>query len=249
MTGHGWDDRRVAVIQARMGSTRLPGKVLRDLGGRSVLSWVVDAARDSGVLDEIVVATTTDAADDELAAHAYGCGARVVRGPVDDVLTRYVMAMDASGADVVVRLTADCPLLDPSLVALLVRAFDPGSLDYLSTQFPRTLAHGWDVEVASAAALRRADAGATDYHRVHVTSYLYSNPDTFRIAGIAFTPPCDDLRVTLDEPADAELLDAIVGALGRDRARRWREVVTFLRTHPDLVAVNGAVRQKQVEEG
>src|SRR3954452_12693147 len=121
MAGHGWDDRRVAVVQARMGSTRLPGKVLRDLGGRSVLSWVVDAARDSGVLDDVVVATTTDAADDDLAAHAAEGGrARVVRGPVDDVLTRYLLALDATSADVVVRLTADCPLLDPALIAVLV---------------------------------------------------------------------------------------------------------------------------------
>jgi spore coat polysaccharide biosynthesis protein SpsF len=242
--------RRVAVIQARMGSTRLPGKVLRDLGGRSVLSWVVDAARDSGALDEVVVATTTDADDDVLAAHATDvCGVPVVRGPIDDVLSRYLLALDTHGGDVVVRLTADCPLLDPALIALLVRAFDPSQLDYLSTNLPRSLAHGWDVEVTTAAALRRAGEVATDYHRVHVTSYLYSHPDEFRIAGIAFTPPCDDLRVTLDEPADAELLDAIVAELGPQQARNWRAVAALLRARPDLVAINGDVRQKQVEEG
>jgi spore coat polysaccharide biosynthesis protein SpsF len=232
-----------------MGSSRLPGKVLRDLGGRPVLGWVVDAARDSGALDEVVVATTTDAIDDDVAVCASELGASVVRGPVDDVLTRYLMAIDASDADVVVRLTADCPLLDPALIALIVDAFDPSQLDYLSTNLPRSLAHGWDVEVASADALRRASDAADDYHRVHVTSYLYAHPDEFRIAGIAFTPPCDDLRVTLDEPADAELIDAIVAELGSDRARQWREVVALLRARPDLAAINAAVRQKSVEEG
>jgi spore coat polysaccharide biosynthesis protein SpsF len=240
---------RVAVIQARMGSSRLPGKVLRDLGGKTVLGWVVDAARDSGVLDDVVVATTVESADDAVAAFVASGGARAVRGPVDDVLTRYLLALDATGADVVVRLTADCPLLDPSLVAMAVRAFDPAELDYLSTTEPRTLAHGWDVEVVSAAALRRAGALADEYHRVHVTSYLYTHPDEFRVAGLAFAPPCDDLRVTLDEPADAALLDAVVAELGVERARRWREVVALLRARPDLVAINGGVRQKQVEEG
>jgi spore coat polysaccharide biosynthesis protein SpsF len=232
-----------------MGSSRLPGKVLRDLGSRPVLGWVVDAARDSGAVDEVVVSTTTEAIDDDVAVRAGELGATVVRGPVDDVLTRYLMAIDASRADVVVRLTADCPLLDPSLIALIVDAFDPSQLDYLSTNLPRSLAHGWDVEVASVDALRRAGDAADDYHRVHVTSYLYSHPDEFRIAGIAFTPPCDDLRVTLDEPADAELIDAIVAELGRERARQWREVVALLRARPDLVALNAAVRQKSVEEG
>src|SRR5689334_15552201 len=126
-----------------MGSSRLPGKVLRDLGGKPVLGWVVDAARDSGALDDVVVATTTEPIDDEVVECATAMGALVVRGPVDDVLTRYLMAIDASAADVVVRLTADCPLLDPSLIALIVAAFDPAQLDYLSTNLPRSLAHGW----------------------------------------------------------------------------------------------------------
>jgi spore coat polysaccharide biosynthesis protein SpsF len=237
-----------AIIQARTGSTRLPGKVLRPLGARPVLAWVVRAARDADVFDEIVVATTTEPGDDAVAALALEVGARVIRGPVDDVLTRYLMAIDAIGADIVVRLTSDCPLLDPAVIAECVLALDPETLDYVSTGLPHTLAHGFDVEVFTADALRRADSVATGVDRVHVTSYLYSHPDQFRIDGVTFTPPCTDLRVTLDEPADAELLAAVVAELG-DGPHSWRTVVALLRSRPDLVAINDHVRQKAIAEG
>jgi spore coat polysaccharide biosynthesis protein SpsF len=238
----------VAVIQARTGSTRLPGKVLRPLGDHPVLSWVVRAARASGAFDEVVVATTTERDDDTVAALATSLDVRVVRGPVDDVLTRYLMAVDATGADVVARLTSDCPLLDPAVIGACARAFDTEALDYLSTGLPRTLAHGFDVEVFSAAALRAADTVAEGVHRVHVTSYIYAHPELFRIAGLTFTPSCADLRVTLDEPADAELLDAIVAELG-DGPHDWRTVVALLDARPGLVAINRHVHQKTVAEG
>jgi spore coat polysaccharide biosynthesis protein SpsF len=238
----------VAVIQARTGSTRLPGKVLRRLGDRPVLEWVIGAARASKVFDEIVVATTTEVGDDDVAELAEHCGALVVRGPVDDVLTRYLMAADATGAEVVVRLTADCPLLDPNLIAMCVRAFDADFVDYISTGQPRTVPHGLDVEVVAIGALRTAGVFADGVDRVHVTSYIYKHPDVFRIGGVTVVPACPDLRVTLDEPDDARLLDAIVAELG-DQAQDWRAVEQLLRVRPDLVAINAHVRQKAIAEG
>ena len=117
----------IAVVQARAGSTRLPRKVLRDLGGRPVLAWTVAAAQDSAACDRVVVATTTDPADDAVAALATQLGATVARGPVDDVLTRFLRAVDAVGPagpdDAIVRLTADCPLLDPALIAQCADTF------------------------------------------------------------------------------------------------------------------------------
>jgi len=212
-----------------------------------VLAWVIEAAR-AARCDEVVVATTVLAEDDAVATIAVAYGARVARGPVDDVLTRYLMAVDATCADVVVRLTADCPLLDPSLIAMCVRAFDPAELDYLSTNHPRTVPHGLDVEVVSARALRAASAVAQGHDRVHVTSYLYTHLDEFRVAGITCSPAATDLRITLDEPDDARLLDAIVAELGT-RATSWRNVVALLRSRPDLVAINAHVRQKEPAEG
>jgi spore coat polysaccharide biosynthesis protein SpsF len=129
-----------------------------------------------------------------------------------------------------------------------VRAFDPTRLDYLSTSLPRTLPHGLDVEVVAVHALHAADAHARGVDRVHVTSYLYAHPEGFRLAGVTVAPPCNDLRVTLDEPADAELLDAIVAELG-DGPHAWRPVVGLLRARPDLAAINAHVRQKPVAAG
>ncbi|HEV7526344.1 MAG TPA: NTP transferase domain-containing protein [Acidimicrobiia bacterium] len=243
--------RLIAVVQARTGSTRLPRKVLRDLGGRPVLAWVVAAARDSRVCDEIVVATTTSPDDDAVATLATELRAHVVRGPVDDVLTRYLMAIDAVGGapgDAVIRLTADCPLLDPHVIALCGNRFVPDRVDYVTTDHDFTVAHGFDVEVVSVDTLRRIDAVATGADRAHVTSYVTFRPDEFRVATVALDPSSVDLRVTLDEPADAELLDAIVDELG-DRANDWREVVALLRARPDLVAINAHVDVKPLAAG
>ncbi|WP_104530229.1 cytidylyltransferase domain-containing protein [Blastococcus saxobsidens] len=242
--------RVTAVVQARMGSTRLPGKVLRPLAGRPVLSWVLRAARESGSLDELVVATSTLPEDDAVEELAREVGAQVVRGPADDVLDRYLLALDAHPADAVVRLTADCPLIDPALVAMVVAMWRaaPASVDYLATTSPRSLPRGLDVELVTAEALRRAGREATGHDRAHVTSYVWSRPELFRVAGLVVTPSAADLRVTLDTPEDAALLDAVAGLLG-DRAPAWREVVGLLRSRGDLAALNAAVVQKALEEG
>jgi spore coat polysaccharide biosynthesis protein SpsF len=243
--------RLIAVIQARTGSTRLPGKVLRDLGGRPVLGWVVTAARASGVCDEIIVATTTEPDDDVVAALATQLDARVVRGPVDDVLTRFLLAADAAGAadtDAIIRLTADCPLLDPDVIALCGHRFVPNRVDYVTTDHDATVAHGFDVEVVSVGVLRRIDAAAVGADRAHVTSYITARPDEFRVASVALDPSSVDLRITLDEPADARVIDAVVAELG-ERASNWRDVVALLRARPDLVALNAHVGVKPIAAG
>jgi spore coat polysaccharide biosynthesis protein SpsF len=243
--------RVIAVIQARMGSTRLPGKVLRDLGGRTVLEWVVTAARESGECEEVIVATTTEAADDAIVALATELRASIVRGPVEDVLTRYLLAAESTGAgtgDAIVRLTADCPLVDAMVIAKCVQAYGPGFIDYVTTDHEHSVAHGFDVEVVAVDALQASDARATGTDRTHVTSYIAAHPDEFRIASVGLDPPSADLRVTLDEPADAELLDAIVAELGRE-AGDWRAVVALLRARPDLVALNAHVAVKPLSAG
>ncbi|WP_448641022.1 cytidylyltransferase domain-containing protein [Geodermatophilus sp. URMC 63] len=242
--------RVTAVVQARTGSTRLPGKVLRPLAGRPVLSWVLRAAAACPGIDEVVVATTTLPGDDPVAELARAAGASVVRGPVDDVLERYLRALDASPADAVVRLTADCPLLDPDLLGAVVAAWRaaPDAADYVATTLVRTLPRGLDVELVTAAALRRAGMEARDHHRTHVTSYVWSHPDRFRLTGLVVAPAADDLRITLDTPEDAALIEALVEVVG-DRAPSWRELVAVLRERPELAALNAAVVQKTLAEG
>ena len=239
-----------AVVQARMGSTRLPGKVLRPLGGRPVLEWVLRGAREAGCLDDLVVATSTAPEDDAVERSAREAGAHVVRGPADDVLARYLLALDAHPADAVVRLTADCPLIDPSLVAMVVAAWRaaPAGVDYVATTLERTLPRGLDVELVTADALRRAGREATGHDRVHVTSYVWGHPELFRLAGVVVAPGAADLRVTLDTPEDAALLDGVVARTG-DRSTGWRELVALLRSNPELVALNATVVQKALEEG
>ena len=216
-----------------------------------MLAWTIAAALDSGVCSDVIVATTTEPADDEVAALAVQSGARVVRGPVDDVLTRFLLAVDAAGlepGDGVIRLTADCPLLDPRVIARGAEAFAPELVDYVTTDHEHTVAHGFDVEVVSVDALRHLGAVARGADRADVTSYIASHPDDFCTETITLDPPSADLRVTLDEPADATLLDAIVDELG-EGANDALAVVAFLRSRPDLAAVNAHVAVKPLAAG
>ncbi|MEO3874953.1 NTP transferase domain-containing protein [Nonomuraea sp. B12E4] len=240
--------RIVGVVQARMGSTRLPGKVLRDLRGRSVLGWVVRAAREAGAVDDLVVATTTEAADDAVVIECRRLGVAWHRGPVDDVLTRFVQATAGRRAQAVMRFTADCPLLDPAVIreaALVFRAV-PG-LDYLSTSLARTLPRGLDVEIVGRAALERADAEATSFHRTHVTSYVYEHPGDARLLGLSYRPVADDLRVTLDTEDDWRLISRVAEEFG-DRCVPVRTLVGWLRARPEVCGLNAHVRQKALQD-
>jgi spore coat polysaccharide biosynthesis protein SpsF len=238
-----------AVIQARTGSTRFPGKVLEELGGRPVLEWVIRAARAASQVDEVIVATSTVPDDDAVAALASSLGAHVVRGSENDVLSRFVAALDAYPADAVVRLTADCPLLDPNLIDAVAGAWAAvPTLDYVSTVLVRSLPRGMDIEVVTAGALRAVDRMATGHDRVHVTSAVYADPTAYRLLGLSVTPPANDLRVTLDTQEDLALLRALVAELP-DAPPEWRDVVAILRRRPDLVAINANVVQKPLEAG
>jgi spore coat polysaccharide biosynthesis protein SpsF len=241
--------RVVAIVQARMSSSRLPGKVLRPLDGRPVLEWVLRAATASSV-DAVVVATSVDASDDPVAAlGARHPGVRVHRGPLDDVLTRFTGALVGDSAQGVVRLTADCPLLDPALIDLVVRTWraSPG-VDHLTTTNPRCLPRGLDIELVSRRALEQVALEAEGPDRVHVTSAVYRQPERFSTLGLVMHPDASDLRVTLDTPQDAALLDGLVALLGSGPFP-WRDLVTSLRSRPDLVALNADVAQKEWHEG
>jgi spore coat polysaccharide biosynthesis protein SpsF len=246
--------RVVAVVQARTGSTRLPAKVLRPLGpaGRSVLAWTVRAARAAVAVDDVVVATTTLAEDDAIAAWCTTEHVRCHRGPVDDVLTRFLGAIAEDDAAWVVRLTADCPLLDPALVDATVAVARATGADHTSTVAERTFPRGLDVEVVGTDALRALDAVAEGFDRVHVTSALYRADapwaGRWRTASLTVQPGAGDLRVTLDTPEDAALLDAIVARTG-DRIVPWRALVALLRDEPGLAELNAHVAQKAMAEG
>ncbi len=246
----------VAIIQARMSSTRLPEKVLRPLLGRSVLEWVVRAAQASGVCDHVVIATSAGSDDDAIQHEANRLGVLCVRGSLDDVLDRFIQSVEAvsdhaqqtldDGA--VIRLTADCPMLDPSLIGAVAGLWHATGGDYVSTVAPRSLPRGLDVELVSVETLRRLGQVATGVDRVHVTSHVHQHRADFSIYGLVVSPDASDLRVTLDTPEDAALLDGLAEQLG-DGAPRWQDVVAALRENPELRELNAHVLQKAIAEG
>ena len=234
----------LGIVQARMDSTRLSGKVLRRLSGQTVLERVVRAAQASGVLDELVVATTEEPLDDAIVEECERIGVAVYRGPVDDVLTRFLNVLNQRESDIVLRFTADSPLLDPELIALAVKVFTAAPyVDYLSTSIHRTLPRGLDVEVVRTEVLRSIDKLATDYHRTHVTSYIYSHPEDYNVLGLTLQPDLSHLRLTLDTPEDWALIEAIIEHFG-DRAVPVRTLTDWLAHRPELTALNAHVEQK-----
>jgi spore coat polysaccharide biosynthesis protein SpsF len=216
-----------------MGSTRLPGKVLAELAGRPMLRFMLDRLRPLTV-DETVVATSDLPRDDPVAEIAAGAGVGVVRGPEADVLRRFSLALDRHPADRVVRLTADCPLSDPGLVAEVLALADHTGADYASNAIMRTFPDGLDIEVITADALRTADREATDpAEREHVTPFVYRRTPRFRVAALIGTEALGAERWTVDTAADLERLRGIVARLPDPVAAGWRDALAVAgRTAP-----------------
>jgi len=231
-----------------MGASRLPGKVLLGLSGRTGLSHVVGRVAASG-LDAVVVATTVLPGDDPVAAEAARAGAEVFRGSEQDVLDRYYQAALRFEAEAIVRITADCPLLDPDVVRAMARRFRAAHaagdrLDYLSNTIERTFPRGQDAEVIALPALSRAWRDSTKPHeREHVTPYVYQHPELFRIAQFRSDIDLSELRWTLDTPEDYSMIKTVYAALGADRFST-AAVLAFLRTRPDVTRINAHIVQK-----
>jgi spore coat polysaccharide biosynthesis protein SpsF len=244
--------RTVAIIQAHMGSSRLPGKVMLDLGGQPVLRRVVNRARRIDGVDEVVVACATLPQDDVLEAACREWGVPVFRGSDDDVLERFRGAAERYGADACVRITSDCPLLDPGVSGDIVRRFhqaDP-AVDYASNKIPQSFPRGLDTEVFTRAALERAAADATEaYERAHVTIHLYEHPARFRLLSVTSDTDRADWRWTLDTAEDLAFLRAVYARLGPDDAIAWTDVVALLEREPALMDINRHIVQKDARQG
>lgn len=215
---NGSRQRVVAVVQARMSSTRLPGKVLMRLGGHTAVELLMRRISRAAELDAIVLATSTEPSDDALEREATRLGVPFIRGPLHDVLARYRMACDAYQADAVVRITADCPLSDPAVVDQVVRHWRELEADYVTNTIePRTYPDGLDVEVISAATLRQAAEEAVSAEdREHVTPFIRRQPERFATGELRLEPSRNQIRITLDTARDAEVIGGVVTALGPD---------------------------------
>jgi spore coat polysaccharide biosynthesis protein SpsF len=237
-----------AIIQARMTSGRLPGKVLMEVLGRPMLAYQVERVARAETVDRIVIATTVNESDDPVARFAGRAGIGLFRGSESDVLGRMAGAAEAEGASVVVRLTGDCPILDPALLDRVVdRLRDTNSpTDYVTCGMPRTWPIGLDVEAMTADVLRVADREATDpYDREHVTPYLYRHPERFKIAAVTSPVDLSHHRWTLDEAADFELIRRILESLWpTNPAFGLEDVLGALDRHPEWRWINAGTVQK-----
>jgi spore coat polysaccharide biosynthesis protein SpsF len=234
------------VTQARMTSTRLPGKVLMTAGGRTMLAHHVTRLQGAGL--PVYVATTTNATDDPIVAAAADLGVPVHRGSEDDVLGRYVGAVQEFGLETVVRVTSDCPLIDGEVVAGGVAVFEAAGDPrlYVSNTQPRSYPRGFEFEVFSAQALLEAGRDAhSPAEREHVTPYLYSG--LFPMRSVERTGDASAFRITLDTPEDLIVITRLIeehAAADLDA----EAIIAVLEAHPDLVAVNAHVQQKELAD-
>jgi spore coat polysaccharide biosynthesis protein SpsF len=245
----------VAIIQARMSSSRLPGKVLADLGHQPVLAWMVHRTRRANLIDRVVVATTTDPSDDPVAKFCLANEIALTRGSMNDVLDRYYQSAKHFKADVVVRLTGDCPLIDPEMLDENLEVFleaDP-PLDFAANRLPppykRTIPIGLDAEYCTFKALEYAWRVAGEKHqREHVMPYFYEHPEKFTILHITHEPDYGQYRWTVDTPEDLDLLRKIADFFpGRDDFS-WLEVLEVVQAHPELNEINTEIQHKDYRE-
>lgn len=249
------EPRVAAIVQARMASTRLPGKVLADLQGQPVLGWVLRRAQRAKLVNQVVVATTINPEDDAVVEFCRAQEFAYYRGSTYDVLDRYYQAARAYEADVVVRITGDCPLIDPAMLDDNVRTFleaDP-PLDFAANRLPgqRTVPIGLDAEICTMDALRIAWSEAQLPHeREHVMPFFYEHPERFSILHIRHEPDYGEYRWTVDTAEDLDLLRRVVPHF-EDDAFSWQEVLALFQAQPELAEINAAVEhrgQRDVDE-
>ena len=234
------------VVQARMGSTRLPGKVLMQINNKPLLQRLVDRLKRAKAVDTIVLATSIDPLDNPIEELCSRLEIPCIRGSLDDVLDRYYQAATSAQLDTVVRITADCPLMDPSLIDQMVQHFQRGQHDYLANTAPpegSSFPDGMDVEIFSMSALTRAWKEAQKpSEREHVTFYFWKNPTLFRTFRHDAANNLSSYRLTVDYLEDIEVVRAIFKHFGEERINfDMKEILEFLDTHPQIRKINSAV--------
>ena len=210
-----------AIVQARMNSTRLPGKVLMDIGGKPMLVRVIDRLRKAQTIDRIIIATTNRVDDDKIVDLAAGMGVDAYRGTENDVLTRYYFCALRAKVEIVVRITGDCPCIDPYLVDLTVEEIESNQWDFVTTT--NSYPDGLDVETLSFEVLQRVWHDATNpFHREHVTPYILENPSLFRVKKLDCSTPIT-VKLSVDTREDLERVRSIYQRLGDSFG--WKELL------------------------
>lgn len=246
-------EKIIATIEARMASSRLPGKVLLPLAGKPALERLIERLKRSKYLDGIVVATTDKPSDDVIEALAKQLGVGCFRGSEDDVLGRVLGAAQSVQADVICEITGDCPLLDWRVVDRGVEEFFAAPLDYAANCLTPSYPLGLETQVFPTKILAEVDQLTQDpIDRTHVSYYIYAHPEQFRVKNWLANPEAHapEMRLTLDEPDDLTLIDRVFSELLPSKPDFSAEdVVALLKRKPELLAINEHVRQKQIQEG
>jgi spore coat polysaccharide biosynthesis protein SpsF len=241
----------VCVVQARTGSTRLPGKVLKKICGKTVLQHVIDRLKKVKNMDKIVIATTLLEKDNAIVEEAERLNVHHFRGSEPDVLSRYYYAARENSADVVVRITSDCPLIDNEVTEKVIQYYadNNSKYDYVSNTIDRTYPRGLDTEVFSFNALEKAfNEAESERDREHVTPYIWDNPKMFKIYQYKNKVNYSNLRWTLDTMKDFELISGIYDKLYSQKGNKFNmnDILNLYKKYPELAKVNESIMQKEI---
>ena len=244
--------KTVLIIQARMQSSRLPGKVLLPLAGKPMLEWVITRAKHAQVIDSCMVATTVDAADDPIEHWCTENKVPVYRGSQFDVLDRYYHAAELAGADVIIRVTADCPLIDPALIDRLFAFYMKEQADFAANRLPppwrRTYPIGLDAEIVSMDMLTKAWKNAEEkYEREHVMPWFYDTPGRCKVSILDNPEDYGMHRWTVDTPEDYAMMQAMFEKLPDPLTVSWTDVLEVIRENPELEMINASSHAKEMK--
>ncbi|HSN76310.1 MAG TPA: glycosyltransferase family protein, partial [Anaerolineae bacterium] len=239
--------KTIAIVQARMGATRFPNKVMQPILGRPMIELLLERLSRSQLIDQVVLATSVDERNLPLVEHVRGLGYAVCQGSENDVLDRYYQAAISCEADVVVRITGDCPLIDPAVVDDVIAAYRRNAADYACNTFPPTYPDGLDTEVFSFTALQSAWQDAfLPPQREHVTPYIRES-GRFRVLNVPYREDHSGQRWTVDEPEDIEVIKAIFEHFSPRTDFGWQEVLQMAQEQPDLFVANRELTRNQGE--
>ncbi|PKN88670.1 MAG: acylneuraminate cytidylyltransferase [Chloroflexi bacterium HGW-Chloroflexi-8] len=246
------NQKKVAIIQARMGSSRLPGKVLKNIAGKPMLAYVCERICLSKLINHIVVATTDETSDDPIANYCMENDISCFRGKQFDVLDRFYQAALIFKADIIVRITADCPLIDPEMIDDVIESFINQEVDFAANRLPppwkRSFPIGLDIEVSTFSALEKAWKEATlEFEREHVMPFLYDHPNRFKTLLIHHEPDYGNKRWTVDTQQDFDMVEKIIEHFFPTNDFSWLDVLDFVHLNPEIELINKQVAAKFVQ--
>jgi spore coat polysaccharide biosynthesis protein SpsF len=240
----------VAIIQARMGSTRLPGKVMKKILNKTLLEYQIERVKKCKTIDQIIIATTSRKNDNQIIEFCRKFSVSYYRGSEEDVLARYFEAATFYESDVIVRLTSDCPVLDPQIIDKVVNCYlqNKNRVDYVSNTLERTYPRGMDTEVMSYEALKNAFLNAKEQRfREHVTAYIYNHPQIFNVLNVEDNRDQSSYRLTVDTEEDLQLITNIIQSLYLSNPEfKMEDIIHLLKENQEWLKINAHIEQKKV---